>query len=58
MGWIRTLFKNKRTGEIMANRGYIIYLLDGTTLECSTDSEGFVYIKDLKIGEYFISFKD
>ena len=42
----------------MANRGYIIYLLDGTTLEGSTDSEGFVYIKDLKIGEYFISFKD
>ena len=55
-GWIRTQFINKRTGKPIANHKYIIYLFDGTTKTGTTDSEGFVYEKDLKHGEYYIEF--
>ena len=55
-GWIRTQFINKRTGKPIANHKYIIYLFDGTTKTGTTDSDGFVYEKDLKHGEYYIEF--
>lgn len=58
MGWIRTQFKNKRTGEIMANRGYVIYLIDGSSINGKTDENGFVNLKNLKKGDYFIIFKE
>ena len=58
MGWIRTQFKNKRTGEIMANRGYVIYLIDGSRINGKTDENGFVNLKNLKKGDYFIIFKE
>ena len=56
MGWIKTQFRDRRTGEPIANRKYIIYLSDDTAKTGATDSEGFVYEKDLKHGEYYIEF--
>ena len=56
MGWIKTQFRDRRTGEPIANRKYIIYLSDDTAKTGTTDSEGFVYEKDLKHGEYYIEF--
>ena len=54
-GWIKTQFRDRRTGEPIANRKYIIYLSDDTAKTGTTDSEGFVYEKDLKHGEYYIA---
>ena len=54
MGWIRTQFKNKKTGKPLANRKYTIYLLDGSTIKGETDNDGYVVLKDLRHGEYFI----
>ncbi len=42
---------------MIANRKYTIYLLDGTTIKGVTDNDGYVDIKYLKQGEYFISFE-
>ena len=56
MGWIKTQFRDRRTGEPIANRKYIIYLSDDTAKTGTTDSEGFVCEKDLKHGEYYIEF--
>lgn len=56
MGCIRTQFKDKRTGKPIANHKYTIYLFDGTTKNGITNSEGFVYEKDLKHGKYYIEF--
>ena len=56
MGWIRTQFNDRRTGKPIANRKYTIHLSDDTTKTGTTDSDGFVYEKDLKHGEYYIEF--
>ncbi|MDO5773956.1 MAG: SpaA isopeptide-forming pilin-related protein [Spirochaetales bacterium] len=56
MGWIKTQFRDRRTGKPIANRKYTIYLSDGTTKTGTTDSDGFVYEKDLKHGGYYIEF--
>ena len=56
MGWIRTQFSDRRTGKPIANRKYTIHLSDDTTKTGTTDSDGFVYEKDLKHGEYYIEF--
>lgn len=58
MGWIKTQFKDKRTGEVIANRDYIIYLLDGSTITGTTTSDGYVVQSELKMGKYFIDFED
>ena len=56
MGWIKTQFRDRRTGKPIANRKYTIYLSDDTTKTGATDLDGFVYEKDLKHGEYYIEF--
>ena len=58
MGWIKTQCKDKKTGKPLANRKYTVYLLDGSTIKDSTDENGFVDLKELKYGEYFIDFED
>ena len=58
MGWIKTQFKDKKTGKPLANKKYTVYLLDGSTIKGSTDENGFVDLKELKYGEYFIDFED
>ena len=58
MGWIKTQFKDKKTGKPIANRKYTVYLLDGSTIKGSTAENGFVDLKELKYGEYFIDFED
>ena len=58
MGWIKTQFKDEITGEILTNKKYIIYLLDGSIISGKTNSNGYIELKDLKQGEYFIEFRD
>ena len=53
-GWIRTQFKDKRTGNPIRNCKYTVYLLDGRKLEGFTDKEGFVELQRLEKGSYFI----
>ena len=53
-GWIRTQFKDKRTGQLLSNRKYIIYLFDGSTIKGITDENGYIEVKDLKFGQYII----
>ena len=55
MGWIKTQLKDKKTGIILSNTKYIIYLLDGTEKKGISDNDGIVYLDNLKIGKYFIS---
>ena len=57
-GWIRTKFTDKRTRKPLANKKYTVYLLDGSTIKGSTAENGFVDLKELKYGEYFIDFED
>ena len=56
MGWIRTQFKDKRTGKPLANRNYIIHLTDGTQINGFTDDNGYVELQDLMQGIYTIEF--
>ncbi|MGN1044249.1 MAG: SpaA isopeptide-forming pilin-related protein, partial [Acutalibacteraceae bacterium] len=58
MGWIKTQFKDKKTGKPISNHKYTIYLSDGSTKTGTTTSDGFVDENDLKHGEYFIYFGD
>ena len=58
MGWIKKQFKYKKTGKPLANMNFTIYLLDGSEINGTTDSDGIVDVKDLKMGEYFIVFED
>ena len=53
-GWIRTQFKDKRTGNPIRNCKYTVYLLDGRKLEGFTDKDGFVELQRLEKGSYFI----
>ena len=54
MGWIKTQIIDKRSNEPVSNRNYTIYKTDGSTIKGKTDKDGYVYIKDLKIGKYRI----
>ena len=58
MGWINTQFKDKKTGKPLANRKYTIYLTVDTEINGTTDNEGYVKQTDLKIGDYYIEFKE
>lgn len=42
----------------LANMEYIIYLLDGSTIKGKTDGDGYVRLRKMKRGEYFISIAD
>ena len=54
MGWIKQQFKDKGTGEPIANAKYTIYLTDGTEINGITDDEGYVEQINLKKGKYLI----
>lgn len=57
MAWISTRFVTK--GDVpFANMEYIIYLLDGSTIKGKTDGDGYVRLRKMKRGEYFISIAD
>ena len=58
MGWIKTQYIDKKTGKPLANKKYIIYLLNGDEINGSTDDSGFVLQNDLKAGKYFIDFEE
>ena len=55
MGWIKRKLIDKRTGNVLANTKYTIYLLDGTKMKGITDNDGILWIKNLKLGKYYIS---
>ena len=55
MGWIKTQLINKRTGEIMKNKDYKLKDENNNIIESGkTDLAGYIYVKDLKIGNYKI----
>ena len=54
MGWIKQQFKDKGTGEPIADAKYTIYLTDGTEINGITDDEGYVEQINLKKGKYLI----
>ena len=45
-------------GKPLANKKYVIYLLNGDKIKGTTDESGVVLQTDLKIGEYYIEFKE
>ena len=57
MGWIKTQFKDKKTGKILANTKYTIFLLDGREIKGVSDNDGIVYLDNLKHGKFFISIR-
>ena len=57
MGWISTQLVNKEDMPL-ANMKYIIYLLDGSAIKGKTDGDGYVRLKNLRHGKYFISIAD
>lgn len=57
MAWICTHFLNK-AGEPLANMKYVIYLLDGSAISGKTDGDGYVRLRKMKRGKYFISIGD
>ena len=55
MGWIKTKLINKRTKEILKNRDFKLKDESNNIIESGkTDSDGYVYVKNLKIGNYKI----
>ena len=57
-GWIKTQYVDKKTGKPLANKKYIIYLLNGDEIKGATDDSGFVLQNGLKAGKYFIDFEE
>ena len=55
MGWIKKQLKDIKTGTILSNTKYTIYLLDGSEIKGISDNDGILYLDNLKIGKYFIS---
>ena len=58
MGWIKTQYVDKKTGKPLANKKYIIYLLNGNSINGVSDDDGNIELENLKQGAYFIIFKD
>ena len=54
-GWIKKQLKDRKTGTILSNTKYTIYLLDGSEIKGISDNDGILYLDNLKIGKYFIS---
>ena len=55
MGWIKTQLINKRTGEIMKNKDYKLKDENNNIIESGkTDLAGYIYVKNLKFGNYKI----
>ena len=58
MGWIKTQYVDK-SGKSLANKNYVIYLLDKKTcISGTTDKYGFAKEDNLTKGRYFIIFED
>jgi phage protein D len=58
-GWIEGILKDKKTGEALAERGYTLYLPDGSQREGRTDKNGEISEKnDISIGACRILFHD
>ncbi len=54
-GWIKTQLINKRTGEIMKNKDYKLKDENNNIIESGkTDLAGYIYVKNLKFGNYKI----
>ena len=59
LGWIKQQFKDKKTGVVLKNKRFEIYSPDGnTTIEGSTDEEGYVDIKNWGFSKYFVYFPE
>lgn len=58
MGWIKTQFRDEKTGKVLSKKNYVVYLLDGSTIKGTSDENGYIELKELKQGKYFIEFKD
>ena len=56
-GWIKTQYVDK-SGKPLANKKYIIYLLNGNSINGVSDDDGNIELENLKQGAYFIIFKD
>ena len=56
-GWIKTQYVDK-SGKSLANKKYIIYLLNGDSINGVSDDDGNIELENLKQGAYFIIFKD
>ena len=57
MGWIKTQLKDRKTGTILANTKYTIFLLDGSEIKGVSDNNGIVFLDNLKYGKFFISIR-
>ena len=57
-GWIKAQFRDKKTGRVLSKKNYVVYLLDGSTIKGTSDENGYIELKELKQGKYFIEFKD
>ena len=57
-GWIQVKYVDK-SGNPLANKNYVVYLLDEKTcISGTTDENGFVQEDELKQGRYFIIFEE
>ena len=56
-GWIKVKYVDK-SGNPLANKNYVVYLLDGRQYEGITDRNGVVKLQNLESGQYFIDFED
>ena len=55
MGWIKTKLINKHTKEILKNQKFKLKDNSGSVIESGeTDKDGYLFIKDLKLGNYKI----
>jgi hypothetical protein len=52
--WVKVVLKNEKTGGILANKKYTVYLLDGTKRTEKTDDQGIVNEKNLPIEDVMI----
>lgn len=50
-GFIRTQVKNT-DGELKKNQNVVIYKSDGTTIKTTTDSDGYIDLKWIPLGQY------
>ena len=62
--WIKTQYLDKRTGEPIANRKFIIYVIMGEEdsdigeIITRSDENGYVYVKNIPDGECYGDFLD
>lgn len=56
--WIKTQFRDRKTGKAIANRSYIIYKSDGSEIRGTTDENGYVNEQWLPFGSYYLDFID